>query len=72
VSFGVTVGARYRHYKGGDYLVVACGKHSETGEAMVAYKTPTANDYTVWFRPAKMFNEEIVPGIKRFTRVPHE
>lgn len=56
----------YRHYKGKHYEVIATGRHSETLEEMVVYKTVAAN-VRVWVRPAEMFFEEI-NGVPRFAR----
>lgn len=53
---------RYRHYKGDIYSLVAEAKHSETGELMVVYRKGTE----FWVRPAKMFYEEVSPGVLRF------
>ena len=45
---------RYRHYKGGEYEVLAVARHSETLEAMVVYR-PLYNDSGWWVRPFGMF-----------------
>ncbi|HEY1127824.1 MAG TPA: DUF1653 domain-containing protein [Roseateles sp.] len=45
---------RYRHYKGGEYEVLAVARHSETLEAMVVYR-PLYNDSGWWVRPFEMF-----------------
>lgn len=51
----------YRHFKGGLYYTFMVGKHSETGEGMVAYASwSKPNEY--WFRPAKMFLSEVEHG----------
>jgi|SaaInlV_100m_DNA_5_1039725.scaffolds.fasta_scaffold20007_2 hypothetical protein len=50
---------RYRHYKGGDYQVLAQVKHSETEQDMVLYK-PLYGDIEsrgLWVRPLQMFLE---------------
>lgn len=55
---GVVIGGKYHHFKGGDYVVVQVGRHSETLEDMVVYKE--INDQqNVWIRPLKMFTEEV-------------
>ena len=45
---------RYRHYKGGEYEVMAVARHSETLEAVVVYR-PLYNDSGWWVRPFEMF-----------------
>lgn len=45
---------RYRHYKGGEYEVIAVARHSETLEPLVLYK-PLYNDSGLWVRPYAMF-----------------
>lgn len=42
----------YQHYKGGKYEVLGTGKHSETGEELVVYRS---NDGKIWARPKGMF-----------------
>ena len=62
---------RYRHYKGGEYEVLAVARHSETQEPLVVYR-PLYNDSGWWVRPHAMFFEDVdVGGIRqpRFARV---
>ena len=49
---------RYRHFKGGEYEVVAIARHSETHEAMVVYR-PSGGDGGWWVRPLAMFVEHV-------------
>lgn len=49
-------GAKYKHYKGGLYEIVALGKHTETLEELVVYKN---SENIVWVRPLSMFIEQI-------------
>ncbi|MGB0911654.1 MAG: DUF1653 domain-containing protein [Nitrospirales bacterium] len=53
----ITAG-RYRHYKGNDYQVIGCARHSETEEELVVYRA-LYGDYGLWVRPKKMFEEEV-------------
>lgn len=48
----------YRHYKGNDYEVIGCARHSETEEWMVVYRT-LYGDFSLWVRPLAMFTEEV-------------
>lgn len=52
------VGYRYRHFKGGVYIVTDIAVHSETEEPMVIYKT-FDNPNLVWCRPLSMFLSEV-------------
>ena len=66
-----TPAGRYRHYKGGEYEVLAVARHSETQEPLVVYR-PLYNDSGWWVRPHAMFFEEVdVGGVRqpRFARV---
>jgi len=45
---------RYRHYKGGEYEVLGCARHSETLESLVVYR-PLYNASGLWVRPHEMF-----------------
>lgn len=51
-------GKKYRHFKGGEYKVLAIAKHSETEEDLVVYKALYA-PYQTWVRPIEMFEEEV-------------
>lgn len=51
-------GKKYKHFKGGEYLVLHLAKHSETLEDMVVYQA-LYGEYGVWVRPLKMFLEEV-------------
>ncbi len=47
----------YRHHKTGTvYEVIGTGKHSETLEPMVAYRSPKGE---IWFRPHEMFISKV-------------
>jgi hypothetical protein len=50
---------RYRHFKGGEYEVLAVATHSETHEPMVVYR-PLYNDTGWWVRPLAMFVETVM------------
>ena len=50
---------RYRHYKGGEYEVLAVARHSETLEPLVVYR-PRYNDSGWWVRPFEMFTGNVV------------
>lgn len=52
------VGKRYRHFKGGIYVVADIAVHSETAECMVIYKS-FDNPSLVWARPLTMFLSEV-------------
>ncbi|HCO19490.1 MAG TPA: DUF1653 domain-containing protein [Tissierellales bacterium] len=67
----VEIGAKYRHFKGNDYLVLNIAKHSETLEDYVVYQA-LYGDRGIWVRPMSMFEEMVeVNGIpvNRFKRV---
>ena len=49
---------RYRHYKGGEYEVMAVARHSESLEPLVVYR-PLTSDSGWWVRPYAMFFENI-------------
>lgn len=56
---------RYRHYKGGEYLVVGVARHSETEEELVVYR-PDYGDRGLWVRPLAMFQESVlVAGVEQ-------
>jgi hypothetical protein len=56
---------RYRHYKGGEYEVMAVARHSETLEAVVVYR-PLYNDSGWWVRSYEMFTGTLtVDGLPR-------
>jgi hypothetical protein len=66
-----TPAGRYRHYKGGEYLVLGCVRHSETLEPLVLYR-PLYGAGGDWVRPHAMFFERVViDGVAqpRFTRI---
>jgi hypothetical protein len=62
---------RYRHYKGGEYEVLGCVRHSETLEPLVLYR-PLYGHSGDWVRPHAMFFEEVlIDGVlqPRFMRI---
>ncbi|WP_193493875.1 DUF1653 domain-containing protein [Nitrincola alkalisediminis] len=50
---------RYRHFKGAEYEVIECARHSETEEWYVVYR-PLYGDRGLWIRPVTLFCEEVV------------
>ena len=64
----IKVSLKYRHYKGNMYEIIAIGKHSETLEDMIVYKSIKTGD--IWVRPYSMWNETVDDiGTLRFTFV---
>ena len=65
------VGFRYRHFKGGIYVVTGIAVHSETEEPMVIYKS-FYKPNLVWCRPLSMFLSEVdrekYPDVKQQMR----
>lgn len=65
------VGFRYRHFKGGIYVVTDIAVHSETEEPMVIYKSFDKPNL-VWCRPLSMFLSEVdhekYPEVKQLMR----
>jgi hypothetical protein len=49
---------KYRHYKGNDYEVIGCAKHSETLEEYVVYRA-LYGEGGLWIRPKAMFMENV-------------
>lgn len=65
------VGKRYRHFKGGIYVVLTIAVHSESDEPLVIYQTLDRPDL-VWARPISMFlsnvDHEKYPDVKQEMR----
>ncbi len=62
---------KYRHFKGREYEVLFTARHSETEEEMVVYRM-LYGDYSVWVRPASMWNETVEregQSFKRFSYI---
>ena len=65
------VGKKYRHFKGGEYIVVEIGYDTEIGgRKLVVYKS--LYDSKVWIRPYEMFiskvDKEKYPNVKQIYR----
>ena len=58
---------RYRHFKGNEYEVLHLARHSETEEQMVVYRA-LYGDFSVWVRPASMWNETVERNGQSFCR----
>lgn len=62
----------YKHYKGNIYEVIGIGKHSETLEELVVYRS-IKNENEIWLRPISMWNEEVTladgSSVLRFTLI---
>ena len=55
---------KYRHYKGGEYIVLGTARLESTLERMVLYRK--IDSVGLWIRPEKEFYGTIQRGIKRF------
>ena len=55
------VGKRFRHFKGGIYIVTDIGVHSEKENLVVIYKSFRDPTLT-WVRPLEMFLSEVDKG----------
>ena len=61
----------YRHYKGADYRVLGCVRHSETDEWLVLYRA-LYGERGLWVRPLAMFVDAVETGGRsraRFARI---
>jgi hypothetical protein len=66
---GPKVGSRFRHYKGGEYVVIANALEEATLNHLVVYRAPKG---TVWTRPIDDWNAMVeVDGntVRRFTPI---
>ncbi len=45
---------KYKHFKGGEYEIIAVANHSETLEKLVVYR-PLYGEGAIWVRPLDMF-----------------
>lgn len=64
----------YEHYKGGKYLLIGIGAHTETNEIMVVYVSLTGAHLPgprLRIRPLSMFTDE-VDGKPRFRFIGQE
>lgn len=64
----ISIGMKYRHFKGNEYLVLHLAKHSETLEDLVVYQA-LYGERGIWVRPLEMFlGRKLVDGkmINRF------
>lgn len=57
-------GGRYHHYKGGDYVVLGVGHHTETNEILVSYRSVAFG--TLHMRPLESWNSPTTAGEERF------
>ena len=57
------IGRKYKHFKGGEYLVLHAAKHSETLEDLVVYQA-LYGEMGIWIRPLDMFlSQKEVDGV---------
>ncbi|WP_229768563.1 DUF1653 domain-containing protein [Tissierella pigra] len=54
----LTIGKKYRHFKGKEYLVLHIARHSETLEELVVYQA-LYGEKGIWVRPLDMFLEQV-------------
>ena len=67
---GISQGERFRHYKGGEYQIIACAVKEDTLEPLIIYQSLLKG--SIWARTLKNWNEEVeIDGklIKRFKKL---
>ena len=62
----IVKGAKYRHFKGGEYELIDVACHSETNEELVIYRSLSSGQ--VWARPKTMFTGK-AGDVRRFTKI---
>lgn len=62
---------RYRHFKGRPYEVLGIARHSEDETPLVVYRK-LYDDFSLWVRPAQMWNETVVREGRTYTRFVRE
>lgn len=62
------VGARFLHYKGGEYEVTGCGIDEKTGDPCVFYRHVDRPEI-VWVRPLWNWYDKIETTVERFTHI---
>lgn len=58
---------KYRHFKGGEYLLIGIAHDSETLENMAVYRA-LYGEGELWVRPLKMWCETVEVGGERVPR----
>jgi len=67
----ITIGKKYKHFKGNEYLVLHLAKHSETLEDLVVYQA-LYGEKGIWVRSLEMFlSQKEVGGrlVNRFEEI---
>ena len=57
----------YRHYKGAEYRVLGCARHSESEEWLVLYRA-LYGERGLWVRPLAMFADQVGLAGERVVR----
>lgn len=66
----VSAGQRWRHWKGGEYTIVAIAQEEATGDTVVVYRSEAFG--SIWTRALGNFlgaTKDVSPSVARFTRI---